>query len=434
MRKLLKAGAILLLSIFAGTLWMTGLYALPTGRIREHIKNSSQVVTRTDNWATLEVYTKLDNHTESIMLNTAMFRPEGSALRNAMLNPHAEYPGEIQANNFARLAEGEEGSLRVDYSRYWHGYLAYLIPGLLLMDIGQVKIVLLFFEFLLTAVFLYELGKRGSLLLFLTVPVLLFLNPVTTVLSFQNADIYCISLMASIFVLRRGKSLLEKDGYIFLFLLTGIAAAFFDFLTWPLVSLCMPLLLLLREGITDPCRPEGSGPFSPWKTVVLCTLSWGAGYAGMWAGKWVAASLLTGTDQIREALSQAEYRTGASYLDMEATFPNVIRRVAGPLKNLPMLFLLLLIAGIVLYFVLQKKYRPAVCRTAVLEVLPLLVVGLFPFAWFLVLANHSLVHPWISYRELAIPLQAVLTALAVLLKPAGKTAGMPGAKSGHLPV
>jgi len=48
------------------------------------------------------------------------------------------------------------------------------------------------------------------------------------------------------------------------------------------------------------------------KIFFLSGLAWGLGYAGMWSGKWVVASVLTGRNVLQEALFSVMPRSGAS--------------------------------------------------------------------------------------------------------------------------
>ena len=72
------------------------------------------------------------------------------------------------------------------------------------------------------------------------------------------------------------------------FLLTGMATSYFDFLTYPVASLGMPLIvgLLLHRDETARTRLG---------RMVRGGLCWALGYAGMWAGKW-ALALLYGSE------------------------------------------------------------------------------------------------------------------------------------------
>jgi hypothetical protein len=45
------------------------------------------------------------------------------------------------------------------------------------------------------------------------------------------------------------------------------------------------------------------------------------------------------------------------------------------------------------------------------KILPILVVGCFPFLWYYVIRNHSIVHVWFAYRVLAITVAAVVSML-----------------------
>lgn len=58
------------------------------------------------------------------------------------------------------------------------------------------------------------------------------------------------------------------------------ATSFFDFLTFPIVSLGIPLVIVIDEladrKFVDKIR-----------SVIILSISWGMGYAEFWALKWV---------------------------------------------------------------------------------------------------------------------------------------------------
>ena len=80
----------LIVAVILGTLLMIGVYRLPTEKIILHVKESEDIYAfdgQRPNWTPGLKYGQLDNYTDSIMLRTAMFSDDNSAVYNAMMNP-----------------------------------------------------------------------------------------------------------------------------------------------------------------------------------------------------------------------------------------------------------------------------------------------------------------------------------------------------------
>lgn len=405
---------VVVLSVVLGVVLMTGVYAIPKTMLARNAEKTSALFEKGSNlqytnWASGQMYTELADFTDSLMVNAAITRQTDSALQNAMLNAHAIYPETETQQNLVRFVRGDPGYEYKNYGRYWHGYLLYMIPGLCVMDLGQLRILMLFFQFFLAMILLWELGKRSRMLMVLFGFVILFINPITTALTFEEADIYCIMMIQSIIFLWRDGRLKEKEVH-FSFLINGICVAFFDFLTYPVVAFAIPLLILLglkteklKKGLLD---------------IVCYGLSWGMGYAGMWGGKWIAGSLITGKDVIRDAAETIQFRMNGEWGE-GTNYRNAMGMIWRAVYSKPMFILLLIFLAILCYFIIRKGYRFEIGQTAVNSLIPVGIVGLIPFVWYLMAMNHTYIHPDVMYRELAIAISSIAVMLAAVLKKPG---------------
>jgi len=402
---------VVVLSVVLGVVLMTGVYAIPKTMLVRNAEKTSPLFEKGSNlqytnWASGQMYTELADFTDSLMVNAAITRPTDNAMRNAMLSAHAIYPETETQQNLVRFIRGDPGYEYKNYARYWHGYLLYMIPGLCLMDLGQLRILMLFFQFFLAIILLWELGKRSRMLMMLFGFVILFINPITTALTFGEANIYCIMMIQSIIFLRREGRLKEKE-YYFLFLMNGICVAFFDLLTYPFVAFGIPMLILLALQARD--------LKSSLLDILRYGVSWGFGYVGMWAGKWIAGSLITGQNIIGDAANSIQYRTYGQVGD-EINYGNTLKLIGRAIYSKPMVVLLLLFILMICYFMIRKGYRFEFRKGTGKNLLPMVILGLSPFAWYLIAMNHSCVHPDITYRELAITVCGIVMILWKLLK------------------
>ena len=401
-------------AVIVGTLLMIFLYSLPTTRMKENVLKSSSMydgsVYSFNNWANGKSYTALSNFTDTIMLNTAIYRPTDSVVENAMTTAHAVYTETESTKDAARIANDEEGYSTKEYSRYWHGYLLYMIPALHFLDVGELKVVGMFLQLFLMLTLVYLLGKRSILLMLLYGIVALFINPVTTVLTFQEADIYCLMMISMSIILRYNDKL--KQGWFFsFFMLNGICVAFFDFLTYPLVAFGAPLILLL---LLDGFITVKDGV----KKIAIYSIGWIIGYVGMWGGKWIVGSILTGQNMFSDAFSSIGIRThGQGEYKGVLTYGNTLQTIWNSINDLPMLILLISFIGIIIIYLLRNKCRVSLGSVEVSRSACFFIIGLFPFVWYFVAMNHSVIHPWMSYRELAITVWAIAAIAYTFLHP-----------------
>lgn len=144
---------------------------------------------------------------------------------------------------------------------------------------------------------------------------------------------------------------LQQGWYFSFFMLNGICVAFFDLLTYPLVAFGVPLILaLLLDGFTT--VKEGI------KKLATYSFGWIIGYAGMWGGKWLAGSVLTGKDLFSDAIAQIGLRThGQGGYKGVLTYGNTLKTIWNSINDLPMLILLISFIGIITIYPIRNKRR-----------------------------------------------------------------------------
>lgn len=188
---------------------------------------------------------------------------------------------------------------------------------------------------------------------------------------------------------------MEKDGDFFLII--GMITSYVDFLTAPLITLGMPLVYLIL------LQQKEYGELSYKKnmsTVFVCSFLWGIGYLGNWAAKWVLASIVLGRNIIADGLSQGINRVGAvedqtSKLGAIAYnfFAIIPPEIEGKDLNWFVLFgaMVLIVLGIVFW---KRHAQSSVLKSQ----LPLLIVAVYPYIWYVIMSNHSQIHYIFTYR------------------------------------
>ena len=130
---------------------------------------------------------------------------------------------------------------------------------------------------------------------------------------------------------------------------------------------------------------------------------WGIGYGGMWAGKWILSSIVTGTNVLVDALNQAKRKTSYTASGTSFTYIDIIKRMFS-VVNSPILVTALIVAFIYVLFCILKHNagfdKSLVC----------ILIGIagMSFVWYAVMSNHSYWHFWFTFRELSISVFAVL--------------------------
>jgi hypothetical protein len=319
-----------------------------------------------------------------------------------LASPFTSYGGGDAVEDFRLLAAGTPGGTQINYTRYWHGWQLFLRPLLLFANLSTIRFLLMVLELTLTLLVTARLCRRDVLA---GLPLLAFwlsLYPPALFFSLQYGSVYCVTLLGCLGLLY-GK---EKHPAL-LFELLGIAAAYFDFLSYPLVALGVPLALYLSltAGSERRLAPRAGDALG------LC-FCWGFGYAFMWAGKWLLTSLLTGIDAVGDSLSSAAYRIAGQTGEERITALTAIGRNLRFFAYKGLLLSLALLAAAGLWLLLRRKRR-GVCAA---DVLGLLGCALMPFVWYALLANHSQIHTFFTYRELGVTVFALFSLLTLPLR------------------
>lgn len=414
-------------SVLAGTLLLTLVWCLPTEAIREHVAASAEE--RLDGTAeadsALETYlaANRETFTDSIMVQYAFEKQEGkSAFEQAMWAWHSDLTDgtvwEAEASLKAVLAGTDTSQMYLrEYSRYWHGYLVYLKPLLLLFTWnGVLRFQTAVQLALFAALCILAVRRRHPEIAVCVCTGALFMKTVLESASLTMGVCLTITLAALVFLLAREWWLTERRLWPEFFLCIGIATSYFDFLTYPLVTLGFPLCaaLMLRAG--DGLRQR-------LKMMVLCGVTWAAGYAGMWASKWVIADATLHTGTIRDAAWNVLGRTEAiGGSGLAARVIGGIHTIALNLQEYDWngyVVLALLAGALLVCALIAAAVRRLSARRLAAAVLPYLLLALLPFVWFVLVQHHSALHARFTFRIVGIAAQACAACIWEILKNLG---------------
>ena len=393
----------MLCAILAGAVLLTAVYSIPYDAIRDNIISSAEILNEEGpypdeySWCMSE----LDNFTDGIMLSEACCETEGSALSRAMSSErYMLYYG--WAGIFFYLGISPIESFD-SYARYWHGYLVTLKPLLTITDYSGIRIINLIVQTMLAAAVCMLMYKKGmKKYIFAYIISICFIAPLVIAKSLQMSTCYYILNAGCLAVLiLKDKASFRK--YMFLFLWIGIITAYMDFLTYPIATFGMPAVLYLLCDKSESCKKT----LLRLLNLLFC---WGAGYAVMWASKWVLAGIITGTNVLADAASEAVIWADEAkqyYTLWYTWYRNIRSFVLNPA------FIIALIAAIVLIiiFIRQCAKKEISFSDSFIGVLPFIAVAVLPFIWYTAMMAHSYVHDFFTSKALVMSAFAILCAL-----------------------
>ena len=198
------------------------------------------------------------------------------------------------------------------------------------------------------------------------------------------------------------------------FFIVGMIENFFDFLTFPIITLGIPLILLIWLRVRD----EQADFKSNFCFMFKGSVSWGLGYALTWVMKWLIATVILGVRYFWRTMDVVKFR-----LEGNEEYP--LDRIGTIQKNLKSWLniqdhgmiswskVVILIMVVALILIIWKKLKD---RKTISAYVPILFVALYPYVWYLVMSNHSQIHHWYTYRAQLVALFGGIIFLISILR------------------
>ncbi len=359
---------ILLVAVF--TLTLTLVFCIPNEAVLSNQQTAIAYLQQEGSYPQIYFETnaaQLDNYTDELMMKTATADDGLNPLQAAM-------------------------SMK-NYARYWHGYQLLLRPALIFFNYEQIRYGYIFaFFLLLTAVLLALQKKLGRRAAFAFIVSLCALYPLSIPASMQFSHVFLLTF-AGILILLRWYSPGSKRDLCMFFLVMGMVVNFVDLLTAPLITLGVPLLIYfcleLQEGVVKSFLQR-------FRTLVTASLAWGLGYGGCWLSKWLLSSFILKQNVVADALESMLFRMGGNEnypLDRGVMMRKNLELLFSETgKRLCLIWILVLVVLVLLMICFHREKQAILCGSF------FLIIALYPYAWFLVLANHSDIHAWFTYR------------------------------------
>ncbi len=471
--KLLFFSVLLYLLIFC---MLSVLYKLPNGRVRIHLRESSSVFEEEGLYPQLmdNNNSQLDNWTDSVMLMTAGYSNYESVFVQAVKNIYPKTPdydpvatytsiyssetdttntnkhssetdttntskhssesdstntsihsSESDITNTSKYSSESDSKSDIEinehtYLRYWNGYLLWLKPLLAFFNYRQIRAILAAVQFILFIGVILLLKDRCSRLIFPLAVTYLYFNPVATMISMQFSSAIDITFLALIIMLWKFELLEKRRLFPAFFWMIGLMTNVFDFFTYPLITLGIPLVTYLgiicskpslcnRENVTRRKSDENRSAvtrlitFPEIRSITRLSGFWFLGYGLTWVSKWTLGTLVSGQNVFREAGGQVFLRMSDTYETTKITCASVFAENFKAGWN-PIIFVILLIYTFIYLYHLVKCN--GVCNKNALWIL---LIAVYPVIWEIVIKSHEYVHFWFTFRILGISLFSIFS-------------------------
>jgi hypothetical protein len=379
----LRLLVIFCVTIAVFVLLLTLVMFIPNSAIEENYNASMEVFEEEgDGWKRMfnnASGSMLDNLTDRIIICGTMVNEDCSAISNAM-----------SGNG---------------YSRYWHGYLVWVRPLLLVFTYLDIRYILMLVFMMLFAANVLGMSRRlGAGVAYVYAFCLGLAYFIMVPWSLQFCEVFLIMMGTTLFFLRKYDVSWKISLVGEIFLVIGLVTQYLDFLTAPLLTLGLPLCVLL---LINAAQMGGKAVLRSWAMAIHSCITWAFGWGVGWAAKWIVGTVVLGRDRgiIEDALSQAAFRVNGNAASKASRVTAIVKNaytmlpfssVIGNGERLAMVlvglvYLVVLVAVLALW-VRRRK------RGAWKAYLPVVFVAALPVLWFVVMAQHSQVHFFYTYR------------------------------------
>ncbi|GAA2925296.1 hypothetical protein [Enterococcus raffinosus] len=386
MKKIIKLlGGLLIFYVFG----MTLTYMIPSKSINENVADSMAALNKEKEYPSVNLFdekaTRLDNFTDKIMIDKARGTKESSIKQGMFVN---------------------------GYPRYWHGYQIFLRPLLIVFNYSVIRQIYGLILVLLIGINFYlYLKKLDIFIAFSFLSSLYFIRTYIFFLSMQFSNVFFVMLIFNMFLLKNSEKDISNKQYFLYFLTIGSLTNFFDLLTVPLVTLGIPLITVFYLNLKK-ISLSSEISFNYLKSILLNSFSWGIGYGITWLSKWLLASLVLRKNILADAFRTIIFRT-----EGDKNVPlNRIYMYENNINTMFNKFYVVLIAcTIILTIIILIKEREHIISRISLNSLYILLMVVYPYIWYTVLAGHSQVHYWFTYRLQIIAVFSLLSFLSYII-------------------
>lgn len=390
---------ILLFSAIIGFVLLLLVYMIPTTHMKTNMEQDTAVLKKEGVYPAINwMYSNtLDNFTETLMLGEAVY-DSNDTLVNDAVNVYHPSGFDNPLDDLTNYIENDSAE-GASYARYWHGYLVYLKPMLcfnrylIWRSINHVFQIILMLA--LTAVFIKKCSWKCAVPAWAA---FLLLRPNIIRYSIVYSNVFYVTMISVLVLAMIYRKNSDNRRLIYFYFVIGIVTNYVDYLTYPTLSLGLNLVICAMMS-------QSQNGVKNLVNTIIYSISWGIGYAGMWASKWLIGSILTGNNVFEDAFLSVAERSSAEVLG------GAISRASTILLNLRMVSEVLtpaIIIGIVIALIIVCMWQwRGYSKTFLLYACNILIIAAIPFVWYMVLSNHSYMHVYFTFRTLSVTAAAL---------------------------
>lgn len=355
---------------------------------------------------------KLDNYTDSLILNVCFTFDSSSPLKSALnpgyAYPASEEPGISGVHYLNVLVSDNRPEMKYySYRRYWFGHSAVMKILFYFANLKKIQTSVGFITLLLLFMCCIRVLKNDGM-----VPALALFS----LLGFCCIHVFFLSLQyyPVIWIGLIGLLILDKfrcpgsRGPVFFSL--GMLTAYFDLLTAPVLAFGIPAMVICGR---DAAKEEKAGNNSrkTWFRIWFgYPAAWLAGYIISWGTKILLGVLSGGT--WTEIIQQILLRSGNTFEGKKITMLDALQQNFRNITSDSSLVLILVLCWFV-YFLIRRliEWKQGKLYFSLRIMSGYLVLMLMPLAVIILMPNHTYQHAYMTFRGLALTFAALFMSL-----------------------
>ena len=340
-----------------------------------------------------------DGYTDIVMFLVSSSKPDEASWKRFFTSPIYTYLDDEYISTGYKIMPiqalcSPSKYYRASYFRYWHGYQIILRPLLSFTDYEGMRKLNIYLQPFLFVVLIYLFCRRKAygLILGWILSYLIF-SPDAMPYNITYSVIYYISVISAILLMIYKEKIEQYIGWPIFFMMVGIVTNYFDFLTYPIVSLAVPLTILFYL--------EPSENFKDMlKTLIIIGGCWLFGYAGMWLLRGILCYFILGDYVIENIITAVLDRSNSHlfgqpypfWMGLEETYKQL---TIQPDTVISIISLCLLSVLAVLY-----KIKPCIkfAEKKYYQLLPFVLISMGVFVYCMIVKGHTLQHGIYVYR------------------------------------
>ncbi len=400
MKNIIKMVLVIVALTMINGLLLIASFCLPTGEMKRNVSRSASLFDFEGiypQWDTGYKATQQDRWSECVLYSMAIREGDESPVEKAMFMKYIvspDLPQNLALTNYANDVSVYE-YISDTYTRYWNGGVLLIKLLLLFFDVSDIRMIFMIIEGILLCLLLYLLVRRNVSEFIIPLFVgIIIIDPITMAMSVKF-EMEFIPMLVAMVIIAAFYEKIESfnGGWILFFGVLGSITSFFCMLSFPCITLGLPLILYVYMKNNSNSLYDS----------IIYTFCWGLAYAITWALKWFFGTLFTDHNFWADAFGQATQYEKETAIEISA-FYRLMKNamVIGKWPYL-LLFILAVLIIMALFLARIKHSEKIYLNLNFNRMLAYVVIALTPVLFIILLGNgYAYIHYWMAYRQLAI--------------------------------